>query len=79
MKDDDAQMACDHGIVFDEDEARKVLGAWAPTSDVDFIVGNPKTAEIRKRWPRLDGPCPKGCGFVGIGYASYLHYIMGDY
>lgn len=34
--------------------------------------------EVRKRWPRLDGVCPL-CGFVGIGYASYQHYIMGDW
>ena len=35
--------------------------------------------EIRKQWPRLFGPCPKGCGFSGIGYASYAHYISGDW
>lgn len=35
--------------------------------------------QVRKRWPRLMGPCPKGCGFDGIGYASYAHYICGDW
>lgn len=35
--------------------------------------------EVRKRWPRLHGPCPKGCGFVGIAYASTLHFVMGDW
>ena len=35
--------------------------------------------EVRKRWPRLDGLCPKGCGFHGIGYVSYEHYICGDW
>ena len=35
--------------------------------------------EVRKRWPRLMGTCPKGCGFHGIGYASYAHYIYGDW
>ena len=35
--------------------------------------------EIRKRWPRLMGQCPKGCGYVGIAYASYLHYLAGDW
>ena len=35
--------------------------------------------EVRRRWPRLFGPCPLGCGFDGIGYASYEHYIMGDW
>ncbi len=36
-------------------------------------------AEIRKRWPRLWGNCPLGCGFNGTGYASWKHYIMGDW
>lgn len=35
--------------------------------------------EIRARWPRLYGPCPLGCGFDGIGYASSAHYILGDW
>jgi hypothetical protein len=35
--------------------------------------------EVRRRWPRGWGPCPKGCGFSGIAYASYEHYIMGDW
>jgi hypothetical protein len=35
--------------------------------------------EVRKRWPRLSGVCPKGCGFNGIGYASYMHYLSGDW
>lgn len=37
------------------------------------------SAEIRTRWPRLYGDCPKGCGFVGIAYASTLHYVAGDW
>lgn len=35
--------------------------------------------EVRRRWPRLFGPCPKGCGFSGIGYASWAHYVSGDW
>lgn len=70
---------CDHGIVFDEAEAKKLLEGWTPKTEAEFIVGNPASCEIRKRWPRLWGPCPKGCGFSGIGYASYAHYIMGDW
>lgn len=34
--------------------------------------------EIRKRWPRFHGPCPD-CGETMIVYASYLHYVMGDW
>lgn len=56
---------CDHGVVFDEAEYRKTPGITP--------------AEVAKRWPRGWGPCPKGCGFNGIAYASYLHYIAGDW
>jgi hypothetical protein len=35
--------------------------------------------EIRRMWPRLHGPCPRGCGFNGIAYASFLHYVSGDW
>ncbi len=36
------------------------------------------TAEIRTRWPRLDGKCPKCCYF-GIAYASMAHFVYGDW
>jgi hypothetical protein len=36
-------------------------------------------SEIRKRWPRLFGECPKGCGFKGIAYANKAHYVYGDW
>jgi hypothetical protein len=35
--------------------------------------------QIRKRYPRLDGLCPKGCGYRGIAYASHAHYVYGDW
>lgn len=35
--------------------------------------------EVRKRWPRLYGECPKGCGYNGISYASKAHYVYGDW
>ena len=35
--------------------------------------------EVRKKFPRMWGPCPKGCGFNGIAYASPEHYIAGDW
>lgn len=34
--------------------------------------------EIRKRWPRFYGPCPD-CGQQMIVYASFSHYIYGDW
>ena len=57
---------CTHDVTFDKEAARGL-----------------KVEEIRKRWPRGyftgDKPCPKGCGFVGIAYASYEHYLYGDW
>lgn len=35
--------------------------------------------EVRERYPRLDGECPRGCGYKGIAYASYEHYVAGDW
>ena len=77
MIDDDK--ACDHGIEFDAAEARRILGTWRPNSPAESIAGNPGRVSVRKRFPRLFGQCPKGCGFDGIGYASYEHYILGDW
>lgn len=36
-------------------------------------------ADVRRHWPRLDGECKKGCGYVGIYYASFAHYVYGDW
>lgn len=34
--------------------------------------------EVRRRWPRFSGECTK-CGFNGVAYASFVHYIAGDW
>lgn len=34
--------------------------------------------EVRAKWPRFYGECPD-CGQRGIYYASYVHYIAGDW
>ncbi len=34
--------------------------------------------EVRKTFPRYSGPCPD-CGVQMIGYASFQHYIAGDW
>lgn len=60
-----AQAACDHGVCFDEDAFRQ--------------HENMSAEEVRKRFPRHFGECPKGCGYNGIAYASMLHYIAGDW
>lgn len=74
---------CDHGVTFDEAEALKILESTPPDRTMDpmlaFVMGPPGSSKIRKRWPRLDGLCPKGCGYRGIAYASYSHYIYGDW
>lgn len=36
------------------------------------------TTEIRERWPRFLGNCPT-CGERLIKYASYEHYLYGDW
>lgn len=59
-----AALECDHGVTFDEDMARR------------FRMSS---SDVRNRWPRLDGACKKGCGYRGIYYASYAHYIWGDW
>lgn len=61
------QDICDHGVTFDE---------------VAFNASGNKpwgASYIRKNYPRLHGKCPKGCGYNGIAYASFLHYIAGDW
>lgn len=70
---------CNHGVVFDKEEAEKVPEGWAPRSAEQVVLGNPSSREIRKRWPRLCGKCPLGCGFEGIAYASWDHYRAGDW
>lgn len=55
---------CDHGVIFDQ-----------ATADAERLPPH----EVRKRWPRLDGECPLGCGYRGIAYASMTHYLYGDY
>lgn len=70
---------CDHGVTFDEGAAESLLSGWTPKDAADFVMGNPMSSQIRKRWPRLYGPCPKGCGFNGIAYASMAHSVAGDW
>ncbi len=77
------QAACDHGVSFDLEAARKLLEeAPVDTSldpEVAFIMGSSASSEIKTRWPRLCGQCPKGCGYYGIYYASCEHYTYGDW
>lgn len=35
--------------------------------------------QVRSFYPRLDGRCPKGCGYVGIAYVSTEHFVAGDW
>ena len=77
------QAKCDHGVVFDLEEAKRILDTSIVDEDEDpalaFIMGPSATPEIRKRFPRLCGECPKGCGYNGIAYASFEHYTYGDW
>ena len=76
---------CTHGITFDEAAAQELMNAAESSRKgdaLDFIMGSPATAEIKRCWPRgwftAEKPCP-ACGFVGIAYASDAHYLMGDW
>jgi hypothetical protein len=66
-------------VVFDEKAAEELLAGWAAKNPAQFIMGNPASAEVRRRWPRLHGDCPKGCGYCGIAYASFAHYAAGGW
>lgn len=55
---------CDHGLTFDVDTANRMQ--LSP-------------AQVRVIYPRLHGPCPKGCGFNGIAYVNLEHYVYGDW
>ena len=58
------EAACDHSIC-------------TPTFDEEAANGLSKY-EIRRRWPRFCGKCAK-CGERVIAYASWAHYVMGDW
>lgn len=59
----------------DPNECRhpKTTPAYDPTAAKGL-----EASEIQRRWPRFYGRCPD-CGASVIGYASYEHYIMGDW
>jgi hypothetical protein len=61
-----------------QDEQRQLTCDHGITFDAKAARGLP-AAEVRRRWPRLDGRCPKGCGYVGIAYVSREHYYCGDW
>ncbi len=59
-------MPCTHGVTFppDDEYAEAIKGM--------------QVHEIRARWPRHFGIC-QACGWEGIHYASYIHYLAGDW
>lgn len=67
----EGQHACNHSVTFDEAKYEAFCS--------QHRRGDEQVAFIRKNWPRLDSQCPKGCGYVGIYYASFLHYVAGDW
>lgn len=47
--------------------------------DIEDARQNKLTAsEVRKKYPRFYGPCPD-CGGGLIKYASFEHYVYGDW
>lgn len=55
---------CTHGVTFDAQAAED---------------RNIRPSAVRTLWPRLDGACPMGCGYEGIAYASFAHYLWGNW
>jgi len=55
---------CPHAQIMPEFDAEAAKGLSA--------------AEVKRRWPRYEGVCPD-CGQGGAFYASYEHYLMGDW
>jgi hypothetical protein len=54
---------CDHGMSF---------------SDEVYQKGSYTSSDVKRRWPRHNGLC-KLCGYEGIAYKSFLHYVAGDW
>jgi dTMP kinase len=69
-------LAIESGPALTTEGCTHPMPAWV-TFDVEAAKGL-TVAEIRRRWPRYDGPCPK-CGMNVIHYASTAHYIDGDW
>lgn len=51
---------------------------WPPVPFDEAEARKCGAREVRRRWPRGDGPCPE-CGQMTIRYASFLHYLAGDW
>jgi hypothetical protein len=51
----------------------KIMPKFDPVASIGLT-----SSEVRKRWPRGAGTCPD-CGRGGIFYASYMHYLAGDW
>lgn len=42
------------------------------------VAKNLSAMEVRRLFPRFSGKCEK-CGYEGAYYASYEHYLSGDW
>lgn len=47
-----------------------------PTFDQEAAKGL-SAYEVRERWPRVTSVCK--CGATTVRYASYMHYLSGDW
>ena len=56
--------SCTHGVVFDLENVKRL---------------SLSSRDIKTLYPRLSGVCPLGCGYNGIAYASYEHFVYGDW
>lgn len=59
-----AEESCDHASAMPTFDAQAAEGLGA--------------REVRLRWPRFEGSCPT-CGARVLCYASFEHYLAGDW
>lgn len=67
----------DHLLIRSKDPETCEHPKCTPKFDADAAKGL-DPVEIRKRWPRFSGECPD-CLQRLISYASWMHYIAGDW
>lgn len=66
------------GFKLDPETCPHTAAAAQVTFDAEAAKDISDAYEIRRRWPRFMGECPD-CGGNVIVYASYAHYIAGDW
>ena len=64
----------------EEEKKQRECTAHIPVFDLEEYNKTPNMSsfEVKEKWPRFFGKCAE-CGYYGIAYASFEHYIAGDW